>query len=164
MNCADLLIVVGVILSDKIQGGIMIEALLDIRDVQQKNDFLDEFAEDIGEKNRHVLKINFDINDKDNVSYSGIGYEEFSQPKKLKYLYKGVKGNGSNYTPIAKITYDIKRYFVNGDRKTVIKGWVGKYELSGSMELLKFALDVGLGSRGSQGFGMIEMAANWRNQ
>ena len=56
------------------------------------------------------------------------------------------------------------RYFVNGDRKTVIKGWVGKYELSGSMELLKFALDVGLGSRGSQGFGMIEMAANWRNQ
>ncbi len=56
------------------------------------------------------------------------------------------------------------RYFVNGGRKIVIKGWVGKYELSGNMELLKFALDAGLGSRGSQGFGMIEMAANRRNQ
>jgi len=50
------------------------------------------------------------------------------------------------------------RYFVNNGRKTVIKGWVGKYELSGNGELLKFALDAGLGSRSSQGFGFIEIA------
>lgn len=63
MNCADLLIVVGIILSDKIQGGIMIEALLDISAIQSKGDFLDEFIEDIGERNKHVFTLNFDITD-----------------------------------------------------------------------------------------------------
>jgi len=46
---------------------------------------------------------------------------------------------------------------VNSGRRIVIKGWVGKYKLSGNGELLKFALDVRLGSRSSQGFGFIEI-------
>lgn len=42
-------------------------------------------------------------------------------------------------------------------RKTLIKGWVGRYKLSGDKELLKFALNTGLGGRNTQGFGMIEI-------
>ncbi|MEO0181726.1 MAG: CRISPR-associated endoribonuclease Cas6 [candidate division WOR-3 bacterium] len=40
---------------------------------------------------------------------------------------------------------------------TVIKAWNGLYELSGPPELLKIALDAGLGSKNSQGFGMVEV-------
>ena len=43
---------------------------------------------------------------------------------------------------------------------TVIKAWNGLYELSGPPELLKMALDAGLGSKNSQGFGMVE-ALRW---
>jgi CRISPR-associated endoribonuclease Cas6 len=35
----------------------------------------------------------------------------------------------------------------------VIKGWMGEYELSGDPELLQLALDAGLGSKNSQGYG-----------
>lgn len=38
---------------------------------------------------------------------------------------------------------------------TVIKGWMGKYRLEGPKELLKMGLEAGLGSKNSQGFGMI---------
>jgi len=44
------------------------------------------------------------------------------------------------------------------DRKTFIKGWVGRYKLSGETEFLQFALEAGLGGRNPQGFGMIEVA------
>ncbi len=49
------------------------------------------------------------------------------------------------------------RYFVSNGRKTVVKGWLGRYVLSGDRDLLRFALDAGLGSRNSQGFGMVEI-------
>ena len=39
---------------------------------------------------------------------------------------------------------------------TVIKAWSGIYQLDGSSELLQIAFDTGLGSKNSQGFGMIE--------
>jgi len=38
-------------------------------------------------------------------------------------------------------------------KETVIKGWMGEYELSGDPELLQLALDAGLGSKNSQGYG-----------
>jgi len=38
-------------------------------------------------------------------------------------------------------------------KDTVIKGWMGEYELSGDPELLQLALDAGLGSKNSQGYG-----------
>lgn len=38
---------------------------------------------------------------------------------------------------------------------TVIKGWTGRYRLDGSADLIALALDAGLGSKNSQGFGMI---------
>ncbi|MGM0608495.1 MAG: CRISPR-associated endoribonuclease Cas6 [Candidatus Muiribacteriota bacterium] len=45
--------------------------------------------------------------------------------------------------------------FGTEERKTVIKGWKGYFELKGELPILKFALDAGLGSRNSQGFGLI---------
>jgi CRISPR-associated endoribonuclease Cas6 len=48
-------------------------------------------------------------------------------------------------------------YFGAGEKKTLIKGWKGHFLLESGVDLLQFALNVGLGSRNSQGFGMIEM-------
>ena len=45
----------------------------------------------------------------------------------------------------------------NGKRQTVIKGWRGRYKLNGDPEFLQFAIDAGLGSRNSQGFGCVEV-------
>ena len=39
-------------------------------------------------------------------------------------------------------------------RDTVIQGWMGKYRIGGDPRLLKIALDAGLGSKSSQGFGL----------
>jgi len=40
---------------------------------------------------------------------------------------------------------------------TVIKGWLGTYEIQSDEEIIKFAYDSGLGSKNSQGFGMFEI-------
>lgn len=40
---------------------------------------------------------------------------------------------------------------------TVIKGWMGIYQLTGDPQLLEVALDAGLGSKNSQGFGCCEL-------
>lgn len=40
---------------------------------------------------------------------------------------------------------------------TVIKGWTGLYELSLPEPLFQIAYDTGLGSKNSQGFGMVEV-------
>jgi len=48
-------------------------------------------------------------------------------------------------------------YYGTGKKKTVIKGWKGRFRLDGEPEILRFALDAGLGSRNSQGFGMVEV-------
>jgi len=83
----------------------MIEALYDIGKIQKESEFLEEFIEDIGNKNKYVFKIIIDANDvANNMRYDGIDFEEFSSDKKLKYLYKGIKGNSCNYTPTTKIT------------------------------------------------------------
>jgi CRISPR-associated endoribonuclease Cas6 len=41
-------------------------------------------------------------------------------------------------------------------KETVVKAWSGIYKLRGSKELIKIAFDCGLGSKNSQGFGMVE--------
>uniref|UniRef100_A0A7C3J6Y4 CRISPR-associated endoribonuclease n=1 Tax=candidate division WOR-3 bacterium TaxID=2052148 RepID=A0A7C3J6Y4_UNCW3 len=41
-------------------------------------------------------------------------------------------------------------------KKTVIKAWSGIYTIKGSPSLLKLAYEAGIGSKNSQGFGMIE--------
>ncbi len=42
-------------------------------------------------------------------------------------------------------------------KNTVIKGYSGKLELTGPKELLQMAVDAGLGSKNSQGFGCVEL-------
>ncbi|GLI53636.1 CRISPR-associated endoribonuclease Cas6 [Thermodesulfovibrio yellowstonii] len=39
----------------------------------------------------------------------------------------------------------------------IIKGWMGKYRLNGSKELLQLAYDGGIGAKNSQGFGCFEV-------
>lgn len=39
----------------------------------------------------------------------------------------------------------------------VIKGWMGRYRLSGAKELLQLAYDTGIGAKNSQGFGCFEV-------
>jgi len=62
-----------------------------------------------------------------------------------------IKPNFKNYNQ-EKISY-----FGIGKRGTLVKGWTGHFFLSGNSEFLKFALDVGLGPRNSQGFGMVDI-------
>jgi CRISPR-associated endoribonuclease Cas6 len=38
-------------------------------------------------------------------------------------------------------------------KDTIVKGWMGDYELSGDPELLQVALDAGMGAKNSQGYG-----------
>ncbi|MGQ9622930.1 MAG: CRISPR-associated endoribonuclease Cas6 [Candidatus Caldatribacteriaceae bacterium] len=40
---------------------------------------------------------------------------------------------------------------------TIIKGWMGKYRLTGNPKFLEIALSAGLGSKNSQGFGCCEL-------
>ena len=85
--------------------------------------------------------------------------------KKWKAFYRREAPGDISVKPLfSGIRNERIRYFASGNGKTLIKGWVGRFELSGDKELLKFALDAGLGSRNSQGFGMIKIAADWKNQ
>lgn len=42
-------------------------------------------------------------------------------------------------------------------KETVIKGWMGQYELRGDPDLLQVALDAGLGVKNSQGYGCCDL-------
>ncbi len=42
-------------------------------------------------------------------------------------------------------------------KDTIIKGYTGKLRLSGPKELLQLAVDGGIGSKNSQGFGCVEV-------
>ena len=56
------------------------------------------------------------------------------------------------------LTLDRKRdRYVTQYKEHYICGWRGTYELTGSPEALTFLYDTGIGSRNSQGFGMIEV-------
>jgi CRISPR-associated protein Csh1 len=88
----------------------MIEALYGIGKIQKESEFLEEFIEDIGNRNKYVFKIIIDANGTNNMRYVGMDFEEFSSDKKLKYLYRGIKGNSCNYTPTAKITVIAKTW------------------------------------------------------
>ncbi len=41
--------------------------------------------------------------------------------------------------------------------RTVIKGWMGNFQLSGDPKMLGLALDAGIGAKNSQGFGMLQV-------
>ncbi len=49
-------------------------------------------------------------------------------------------------------------YFGTGEDRTLVKGWMGRYMLEGDPRMLDFAYDACLGSKNSQGFGMVELS------
>jgi len=62
-------------------------------------------------------------------------------------------GNGFGIRPVRVEERDLK---VTRYKETVIKGWMGEYELRGDPGLLQTALDAGLGAKNSQGYGCCE--------
>lgn len=49
-------------------------------------------------------------------------------------------------------------------RETVIKGWTGIYELDLPEPFFYLAYDAGLGSKNSQGFGMLKVVEDKNNR
>ncbi len=47
--------------------------------------------------------------------------------------------------------------FGTNERYVIVKGWMGNFTLEGEPDFLKFILDAGIGSRNSQGFGLVEV-------
>lgn len=95
--------------------------------------------------------------------------EEFSVliKENLRKKYKVVFGNTNGFDfsikPRRVLPQDQKIIIYNRNRTnkgTVIKAWMGFYELSGSKKALELAYDVGLGAKNSQGFGCWEKAGN----
>jgi len=87
--------------------------------------------------------------------------ERFSQlvGDNLKKKYLIVHGNSPyslnfNIRPLRVREKDFKvTYF----KDTIVKGWMGDYELEGEPKLLQLALDAGLGSKNSQGYGCCKI-------
>lgn len=82
--------------------------------------------------------------------------ELITENLKKKYLayYKKEISQDLKITPI-NIKKEMEKIIIY--KGTVIKGWIGRYQIEGSVELIKFAYNVGLGSKNSQGFGMFEI-------
>ncbi len=97
----------------------MIEGIHKIGLLQKKEDFLDEFIEDMGNKNKHVFKIMINI-DNEKPIYENIQYEEYDTSKKLKYFYKRGSANGPDKTPTSKVT-EIEKTFNNKIRNVFSK-------------------------------------------
>jgi len=74
--------------------------------------------------------------------------------KKWKACYKEECNKNIKIYPV-NIIYNKEK--IRNFKGTIIKGWTGHYYLEGDTELIKFALDTGLGSRNSAGFGMVEV-------
>ncbi len=78
--------------------------------------------------------------------------------KKWKAFYKEECQYNISMEPLFRGSRNEKiRYFGGGENKTLIKGWMGYFKLEGEPDILNFAVDAGLGSRNSQGFGMVEV-------
>ncbi|MEZ0536495.1 CRISPR-associated endoribonuclease Cas6 [Caldicellulosiruptoraceae bacterium PP1] len=85
--------------------------------------------------------------------------EEFEKSIKENLIRKYIALSGNNnYNGSFSISpldnYKLKENIVKY-KETVIKGWSGKFEISGDESLVKLAFDTGLGSKNSQGFGCI---------
>lgn len=75
-----------------------------------------------------------------------------------KYLLvHGCPANEEGFA-IRPVGVDARHLKVTRYKDTVIKGWMGEYELCGDPALLQVALDAGLGSKNSQGYGCCTLA------
>jgi len=86
--------------------------------------------------------------------------KEFSQlisensRKKFRAFYEREPDGEIHLTPL---NVNMSNQKIISYKNTVIKGWMGIYELSGSPELMKLVYDTGLGGKNSQGFGCFEI-------
>lgn len=53
-----------------------------------------------------------------------------------------------------------KDYAITRYKDTIVKGWMGTYELQGEPALLQIALTAGLGAKNSQGYGCCDLVEN----
>ncbi len=74
--------------------------------------------------------------------------------KKFRAFYGNEPGGGIKLTPL-KVNNNNEKIITY--KNTVIKGWMGTYELSGDRELIKIVYDTGLGGKNPQGFGCFEV-------
>ncbi|MGQ9723630.1 MAG: CRISPR-associated endoribonuclease Cas6 [Candidatus Jordarchaeum sp.] len=72
--------------------------------------------------------------------------------QKKHSILKGERAEGSIEVEPIRVKEVIVLY-----RGTVIKGWVGKFLLKGSKDLMRTVYETGLGNKNSQGFGMFEV-------
>ena len=73
--------------------------------------------------------------------------------KKFEIVY-GKSYEGDLEVEPVKVTESHRKKVVY--RGTLIEAWEGYYRLRGSREMIRLALEAGLGARNSQGFGMVE--------
>jgi CRISPR-associated endoribonuclease Cas6 len=72
--------------------------------------------------------------------------------------YTAFFGHEPDLTGFSIVPLDERDHPVTIDFKgTVIRGYTGKFRLTGHAKLLQFLYDAGIGSKNSEGFGMIEL-------
>ena len=74
--------------------------------------------------------------------------------KVLAWTGEDIPEDGASFRPYRVSTRDQHVVLYKG---TVIKGWTGLYELQAPEPYFRMALDAGLGSKNSQGFGCVEV-------
>lgn len=77
--------------------------------------------------------------------------------KKFRAFYHKRANGEIQLTPLKVNTGNQKIISYKG---TIVKGWMGIYELSGDPELMKLTYDTGLGGKNPQGFGCFEIVKN----
>lgn len=78
---------------------------------------------------------------------------------KKHLLVHGYPANEEAFA-IRPIGVETRHLKVTRYKDTIIKGWMGEYELSGDPGLLQVALDAGLGAKNSQGYGCCTLIEN----
>lgn len=112
----------------------------------------------------------FSANGKKKTYYYSPFEEEFSQLIRANILKKYQVLQGKPYSEKSDPScFEIfpQRIGQNAEKKikyipssgpyTLIKAWLGTYQIHGKPELISLAYDTGLGSKNSQGFGMFEI-------
>lgn len=75
--------------------------------------------------------------------------------KKWQALHRSEVPGDVTLTPVIPTLKQQTRSFKTATHNTIINGWSGRFKLTAPPKLIQFALNSGLGSRNSQGFGMI---------
>lgn len=75
----------------------------------------------------------------------------------LRKKYRALYGTGEPEGEVEIRPIGTQRMKIINYKNTVIKGYAGKLLLIGPKELLQLAVDGGIGSKNSQGFGCVEV-------